>query len=217
MGGSGSGKRWSSRDTTNDYLRMDVRYMERQGHLRNTTIGSLYWTRRGERFASIRFCSEEDGIVLSYKSREHGGEWEVLEYPIRLERTRCNYGGMQTWFLCPARGCGRRVATLFGGRIYACRRCYGLSYLSQRESQSDRATGRAERILKRLGWDDLLTILTRLLIARRVCTSEHTEDWRLSMGRHDMKHLHMDRQVPLLCTSHSTCFRKPDFVGMVKA
>ncbi|MGI4981304.1 MAG: hypothetical protein ACRYHB_13035 [Janthinobacterium lividum] len=126
--------------------------------MRPHASGSLYWSRGGERFASINFCVQNDCIVLSYKSRERGGEWEELEYPVWLERTRCNYGGMRTWFLCPARGCGRRVATLFGGRIYACRRCYGLAYLSQRQSQSDRATDRAERILKRLGWDDILTI-----------------------------------------------------------
>lgn len=159
MGGLGSGRHWTSRDTTNDFTRMDVRYMEREGFLRAPVSGALHWSRRGERFASISFRSQEDRLVLSYKYREHGGEWESLEYTILLERTGCNYGGQRSWFVCPARGCGKRVATLFGGRVYACRRCYGLAYLSQRENRSDRAAARAEGILKRLACDDFMSVL----------------------------------------------------------
>ena len=154
MGGCGSGRRGGARDTTGEYLRMDVRFMERQGYLRAFCAGSLYWSRRGERFASINFRAEPDRIVLSYRNRARGEEWESLEYPVPLERTPCNYGGFRPWFLCPARGCGRRTATLFGGRIFACRRCYGLAYESQRQSPRDRAADRAEKILKRLRADD---------------------------------------------------------------
>ena len=150
MGGCGSGRRYGTRDTTADYLRMDVRFMEREGYLREFYAGSLHWSRRGERFASINFRVESDRIILSYRSRTGGGEWEDLNYPVLLERTKCNYGGFRTWLLCPARGCGRRTATLFGGRIFACRRCYGLVYESQRQSKRDRAADRAQRILDRL-------------------------------------------------------------------
>jgi hypothetical protein len=150
MGGYGSGRRYGGRDTTADYLRMDVRFMERQGYLRVFCGGSLYWSRRGERVASINFRTESDRIVLSYRNRARGDEWESLEYSVLLDRTPCHYGGFRSWFLCPARGCGRRTATLFGGRIFACRRCYELAYESQRQSRRDRAAERAEKILKRL-------------------------------------------------------------------
>ncbi len=150
MGGYGSGRRGDARDTTADYLRMDVRFMERQGYLRVFCGGSLHWSRRGERFASINFRSESDRVVLSYKNRTRGEEWESLEYPVLLERTPCNYGGFRSWFRCPASGCGRRTATLFGGRIFACRRCYGLAYESQRQLPHDRAADRAQKILDRL-------------------------------------------------------------------
>jgi hypothetical protein len=154
MGGYGSGRRYSARDTTADYLRMDVRFMQRQGYLRAFHGGSLYWSRRGERFASINFRAESDRLVLSYKNRNRGKEWESLEYPVLLEKTPCNYGGFRTWFRCPARGCGRRTATLFGGRIFACRRCYGLAYESQRQSWHDRAGDRAQKVLDRLKADE---------------------------------------------------------------
>ena len=133
--------------------------MSRNGYLQEHQSGSLHWSRRGERTGTIDFRAESDRVVLIYKCRQRDGEWESLEYPVYLERTACHYGGSRVWFHCPARGCGKRVANLYGGRIFACRKCYGLAYLSQRQSRSDRASDRAERLLKKLGWEDLCTVL----------------------------------------------------------
>jgi hypothetical protein len=41
------------------------------------------------------------------------------EYAVLLEWTRCHYGGERAWFRCPVIGCGRRVAILYGGAIFA--------------------------------------------------------------------------------------------------
>ena len=65
----------------------------------------------------------------------------------------CNLGGSRAWFICPAVGCGRRVAILYGGGIFACRRCYRLAYASSREDAGDRATRRADRLRAREGWE----------------------------------------------------------------
>ena len=56
-------------------------------------------------------------------------------------------------FIWPAAGCGRRVAILYGGGIFACRRCYQLAYPSAREDVSDRAARRADRLRARLHWE----------------------------------------------------------------
>jgi hypothetical protein len=53
----------------------------------------------------------------------------------------------------PAVGCRRRVAILYGGTIFACRRCQQLAYDSTREDAGDRATRRADSIRERLGWE----------------------------------------------------------------
>jgi len=158
MGGYGSGRAGSGRGTTNEYLRMDVSFMAKQGFLREHASSSLHWSRGGERIGTINFRTEADKVVLSYRCRQRGDDWESLEYAVRLERTPCRFGGFRTWFLCPAGRCGRRVAFLYGGRIYACRNCYRLAYLSQRQSLCDRRSDRAAGILKRLRCDDWLTI-----------------------------------------------------------
>ena len=69
----------------------------------------------------------------------------------RRDWTPCNYGGARCWFLCPAAGCGRRVAILYGREILACRHCYKLAYRSQRQSASERSMRRAQVIRMKLG------------------------------------------------------------------
>ena len=61
-------------------------------------------------------------------------------------------GGLRHWFTCPQ--CGKRVAVLYApGRYFACRRCGGLGYPTQKEGAGDRAANRADRIPKRLRWE----------------------------------------------------------------
>jgi len=81
-----------------------------------------------------------------------GEDWQAMEYPVCLDWTPCRYGGERVWFLCPARGCGRRVAILYGGSVFACRDCHALAYPSQREAHYDRKASRADKIREKLGW-----------------------------------------------------------------
>lgn len=156
MGGRNSGRRWhhGAKDTTSDYRALDVRRLQRDGLLAPGQAFGLNWRRHEETVASIRVRTETDRIILFYRHRTGGSDWISEEYPVHLDWTPCTYGGRRTWFLCPVRGCGRRVALLYGGAIFACRHChYGLAYPSQRESVHDRAARRADRIRERLGWE----------------------------------------------------------------
>jgi len=153
MGGFGSGKQ-GGKDTTNNYRSLDVRRLQRERMLTPGHAFKWQWTRDGEEVASIQIRIEVNCVILDYRTRNNGGDWQPMEYPVYLQWTGCNYGGQRAWFLCPATGCGRRVAKLFmgGSGIFACRHCYRLAYASQRETVDSRATRRADKIRERLGW-----------------------------------------------------------------
>lgn len=153
MGGFGSGRQ-GGKETTDGYLALDVRRLQR-GLLTPGRAFGWNWTVNGETVASIQMRTEADRVVLRYRVQSNGGEWQEREYPVTLDWTACNYGGRRAWFICPAAGCGRRVALLYlgGAGIFACRHCYRLAYASERENAIDRAARRAERIRERLGWE----------------------------------------------------------------
>ncbi len=153
MGGFGSGRGQGGKDTTSDMRALDVRRLQRDGLLTARRCFMWKWSRNGEEVASIQIRTETDRVILNYRSRSNGGEWQPMEYPVHLEWTPCNLGGRRVWFLCPAKGCRRRVAILFGGSIFACRHCHKLAYQCQRETDDDRAMRRAETIRRRLGWE----------------------------------------------------------------
>jgi len=154
MGGSGSGRHYhcGSKSTTTDYRSLDVRRLQRDGFLKPGLSYNWQWLQRGEVVANIGIRTEADRINLSYRNKRGGEEWQDMNYSVALEYTACTYGGRRAWFRCPAVGCGRRVAKLFGGSIFACRHCHNLVYNCQREHLADRLARRADRIRDRLGW-----------------------------------------------------------------
>jgi hypothetical protein len=152
MGGFGSG-RHGGNDCTDDMRALDVRKLQRQRLLTPGNSLSWAWTRNGETTATINLVMGADRVTLDYRQRECGGDWRPMNYPVRLAWTGCNFGGRRVWWLCPAAGCGRRVAVLFGGAVFACRHCHRLAYRSQREADHDRASRRADKLRDRLGWE----------------------------------------------------------------
>ena len=151
MGGFNSGRDGGKRTTT-DMRALDVRRVQRDGLLRPGHSFGWSWTRHGKTIASININVDSVSVTLDYRNRPNGGEWQVMNYPVRLAWTACHYGGQRAWWLCPAVGCGRRVAVLYGGSVFACRHCQRLAYKSQRETPDDRATRRADKLRDRLGW-----------------------------------------------------------------
>ena len=151
MGGPGSGDwyRWNSKTTTESQHRIDIRWMRKQRYLQPGISGTLSWSCRGAASGSIDFRVENDRLVLNYRNRQNGGEWENIEDEIFVTWTPCNYGGNRQWFHCP--GCYRRVAVVFGGKYYRCRHCHRLTYSSQQESRPDRLMRKARKIRARLG------------------------------------------------------------------
>lgn len=155
MGGIGSGRRWhyDAKETTDDYRMIDVRHWQRDGLLKPDESFNWHWSRNGKTTASISVRVENRCVVLSYHHQRNGDDWTHKSYTVKLDWTTCNFDGQRPWFLCPVRGCGRRVAILYISSIPFCRKCLHLAYASQRETPDDRAARRADKIREKLGWE----------------------------------------------------------------
>ena len=109
MGGIGSGRHWQfGADTTDDYRSIDIRWLKREGLLESGISRRITWSRGGEVTGSINVQSEPGRVILDYRHRDRGGEWQPERYPVYLAATPCHMGGERPWFLCPAHGRVRR-------------------------------------------------------------------------------------------------------------
>ena len=150
MGGRGSGRRssYSSKTETSDSMPLDIRKITRKGLLVPGSSFSWQWTVNDRQVAGISIRVECKSMVLSYLTKSTG---EVVEQQVQMQTSPCHLGGQRHWFTCPR--CSKRVAVLYApGRYFACRQCGGLSYATQKEGVGDRATTRADKLRKRLGW-----------------------------------------------------------------
>lgn len=155
MGGFGSGN-WCrfGKGTTEANNRIDIRYLKKQGYLTPGAMGSLSWSCGDEPTGSIRYVTYADRIQLIYRSREHDGEWQDVDYSVYFDETDCHYGGTRKWFLCPSLTCNRRVGVLYGaGKYFLCRHCHDLAYSSQNENEALRAARKNRKIVEKLGGD----------------------------------------------------------------
>jgi hypothetical protein len=147
----------SGRATCESCISIDVRRWHRVGRLRVGQFFSWSWTRGGEPSGNINVRTEQDAVVLMFRSQTYGNaQWKSVEQRVPIAWTACHLGGRRPWFICSVysggRYCGRRVALLYGaGELFACRRCYGLAYESQHEALHHRGLGKAQKIRMKLG------------------------------------------------------------------
>lgn len=157
MGGVGSGRpAYGGKRTVDECLAIDVAWMNRQGYLRPGAVGTLRWTRGGRPIGDIRYTTERNRLLLRFRHRVRGDDWQDTEQPLPLEWTACRFGGGRPWFRCPGvvngHHCRRRVGKVYaGGRYFLCRHCYGLGYPCQSESELDRILRRTDKVFEALG------------------------------------------------------------------
>ena len=152
MGGRGSGRRTSygGKSETHDAMPLDIRKLTRKGLLVPGNSLSYKWSVNDQQVAGISIRVEFNyGLMLSYRVKSTG---EVVEQLVQTQTSPCHLGGQRRWFTCP--GCNKKVAMLYApGKYFACRLCGGLAYATQKEGIGDRASRRADKIRKRLGWE----------------------------------------------------------------
>lgn len=157
MGGYGSGPR-SNKPATSEAKRVDIRYLRKHGLLRPGSAGSLNWTSRDEPSGSIRYRVEQNGetLVLDYRVREPGSEWDQMAVAVPIESVPCRYGGGRQYFCCPNRGCNHRCEVLFSFGVYfVCRKCCGYLYPSQKGDKLDKLREARDKLGARIfeDWD----------------------------------------------------------------
>lgn len=146
-----------SKATTNDYRALDVRKLRQHGVLIPGWAGKWRWWRGDEIRASIDIQTESrEHVRLRYQVTTMG-KTETKDYPVVVTWTPCHLGGERPWFACPC--CGRRVAILYGGVLFACRHCQRLNYRSQQVSKRDAPCERSWRLRLALGCDEGLLSL----------------------------------------------------------
>ena len=155
MGGYGSGRPgW--RPKAEQFRNSDVNRLRKAGLLKAGYSCGWQWTVGGEKVASISMRAETSRLVLIYRLRPNGSDWEDIEEPILLTETDCPYGGTRPWFRCPGvrngKWCAQRVGKLYlGQRYFVCRHCLRLAYTSQSEEPMYRHNRRANKIRMALG------------------------------------------------------------------
>ncbi|WP_390915194.1 hypothetical protein [Pseudosulfitobacter sp. SM2401] len=155
MGGYGSG-RPSYKQKVEGSRALDVNRCHRQGILNPGWRGSWIWSQDGNEVARINVKAQQGQLMLDYRVRQGGGDWETVRQPVPVIYTPCHYGGQRPYFRCPGvvngRHCNRRVAKLYaGGKYFLCRHCYNLAYTSQSEPRYDRMLRRANKLRRALG------------------------------------------------------------------
>lgn len=150
MGGIGSGNRfrYGSRETCENSLRLDLRYMRAKGLLKSGSSGVLSWSRGEVKTGWIRYKVHAYSLELNYNVRRSGIDWQPVQEHIPLVYSSQPFGGARLYIKCL--DCRRRCVVLYGGARFRCRRCLDLAYASQNEDSSDRALAISQKIRSRL-------------------------------------------------------------------
>jgi hypothetical protein len=159
MGGSGSGNwyRFDSKAVAEQCCSIDVRQLSRWGYLKPWLRYPLKWNNG----SNIVIETKPGAIELSYSISRNGQPREDVRITVHLSWSYCNYGGNRPWFICPGKGCGRRVAKLYlAGKHFLCRHCHNLTYSSQRQAKAFRLLDKAQKICRKLGANNCNDLFT---------------------------------------------------------
>jgi hypothetical protein len=159
MGGLGSGRHsgWG-RAKVETVPSLDVNELHQAGYLRSGWRGIRQWTRNGQTIAGVGMRADRDQLLLDYRFRANGSEWENVVQTVHLVHVPCRCGGERPFFICPGvlggTPCGRRAGKLYSaGRHFLCRHCSRLTYASQCEDTGTRLRRKARKALRHLDGD----------------------------------------------------------------
>src|SRR3989338_494157 len=139
---------YSKKEEADSLKKIQMWWLKKHGYIEKGCwkSGGIKWTNgwTGKEsniifYINIDINNNDNYLQLVYSSTTDSIK-EDLDYKIPLTSTPCYFGGVRYWFICPwfANGkyCGRRAGVLYlGGKYFACRHCYNLSYESRNENR----------------------------------------------------------------------------------
>lgn len=138
---------YRKKEITENCWRIDAKYLARYGYFQRSQSGLLMWkNKEGQTKCSIdvsstieKYHNLYEYLTLKYSMENQSSKQSIdYDYNISLTTSKCNYGGIRYWLICPlchsGIPCNRRVRKLYlppGRRYFGCRHCYNLTYRSQ--------------------------------------------------------------------------------------
>lgn len=167
--------RYSKKQEADDFKKVEISFLKKHGYLDTVSLsGTVRWSRNGENTGNISIQSQitsEPHIRFIYTQTDRSTEEKTdFDYKIPLVTTPCHFGGVRYWFQCPwyANGvhCGRRVGVMYlGGKYFACRHCYNLTYNSRNLSGVSKLLG---QVISMPDLDDLKDQVKRKMYAGKM-------------------------------------------------
>src|SRR5438132_12723888 len=124
--------KYSNKKTAAGLLCIDMCKLKKLGYLVGFILSKLIW--RCEAFeedtdavgVTISVSNSSGYMRLQYTRTNTSNQMEDLDYKIEIVATRCYYGGVRYWFLCPlekdGKLCQKRVRILYlGNNKFGCR------------------------------------------------------------------------------------------------
>jgi len=138
VGGFGSGRYGFSRTkrTVDGSLVLDLAQMQREKRLQPGEWGTLTWKHGESVTGQVGYAIPEnmERLELTYTATING-ESDNVRQSLGLSRIPAPYGGFRYFVHCPR--CLNRFTKLClpsGARLFACRKCYDLTYQSSKDS-----------------------------------------------------------------------------------
>lgn len=148
MAGNYRSGRSGWRDRIEDYIRVDVMGLKRDGVFGVACTGLQIAPSCSE----VALEYHGGTLILHYRQFETGdSRYFDVKQQVTIEHSPCRFGGSRPWFRCPT--CDSRVGSIYRDEHsrFGCRKCYDLVYRSQRESWSGRKYLAANKLRWRMG------------------------------------------------------------------
>lgn len=178
---------WSDRRLVEDCRSISIFWLNQNGLLRDSYNGGIRWLNEyGKETSSIGIEVHADNdrmstafIRLRYNYlAPYSDSDEQIDYQIQLTTTKCYFGGVRYWFVCPLSvngvACNRRIGTLYkprNGQYFGCRHCYNLTYRDRKEHNRTVSAllNDPARLMKRLSASSDELDLPALKAALKLC------------------------------------------------